>query len=73
MFYSLIFSYFYCFLNALPSVEYFDLACSMILLWSDGNISSPVRYSYLSILTEDNADVFAASLLMLYSNFLSSF
>ena len=28
--------------------EYINFACSNILLWSDGNISSPVKYSYLS-------------------------
>ena len=33
------------FSNALPSGEYVNLACSIIPLWSDGNISSPVRYS----------------------------
>ena len=34
------------------------------------NISSPVRYSYLSILPDDNADIFAASLLLSYCTFL---
>ena len=38
------------FSNALPSGEHVNLACSIILLWSHGNISSPVRYTYLSIL-----------------------
>ena len=33
-----------------------------MLLWSDGTISSPVRCSHLSILPEDNANIFAASL-----------
>ena len=37
----------------------------IILLWSDGNISSLVRSSYLSILPDNNADIFAASLLTL--------
>ena len=59
------------FLNVLPSGEYVNLVCSVILPWWDGNIFSPVKYSYLSILPENNADVFAASLLMLYGSFLS--
>ena len=55
---------FVCFSNALPSGQYVNFACSVILLWSDGNISSPVIYSYLSILPGDNADIFTASLLI---------
>ena len=55
---------FICFSIALPRGEYVNLACSIILLWSDGNISSPVRYSYLSVLSDDNGDIFAASLLI---------
>ena len=39
--------------------------------WLENNISSPVRYSYLSILADDNADIFATSLLILYCSFLS--
>ena len=62
---------FICFSNAFLSGEYAHLAGLIILLWSDGNISSPVRYSYLSILPEDNADVFAASLLISYCKFSS--
>ena len=59
---------FYCFIyfsHALPSEEYVNLTYSIILLWSYGNISSPVRYLYLSILPDDNV-IFAASLLILY-------
>ena len=41
----------------------------MILLWSDGNNSLPVRYSNLSILPDDNAYTFAASLLISCCNF----
>ena len=37
---------FICFPNALPNEQYVILACSIILLWSDGIISSPVRNSY---------------------------
>ena len=62
---------FICFSNALPSGEYVNLAGSIILLWSNGNIYSPVRYSYLSILPDDNAEVFAASLLISYCSFSS--
>ena len=58
------------------------MACSVILLWSDSNISSPVKNSRLSILPDDNADIadidiandnadFAASLLILYCTFSS--
>ena len=62
---------FICFLNDLPNGQYVNLAYSIILVWSDGNISSSVRYSYLSILLDDNADIFAASLLILYYSFSS--
>ena len=62
---------FICFWNALPSEEYVKLTCSIILLWSDGNISSPVRYWYLLILPDDNADILTASLFILYCSFLS--
>ena len=41
-----------------------NLACSITLFWSGGNISSPVRYSYISIFPDDSADTFAASLLI---------
>ena len=54
-----------------PNGEYVNLVCPVILLRSNGNISSPVRYSYLSILPDDNADSFAASLLILYCSFSS--
>ena len=48
-----------------------NLVCSIILLWSDGNIYLPVRYSYLSILPDENAEICAASLLILYCSFSS--
>ena len=51
---------------ALQSGEYVNLDCSGILLWSESNISSLVRNSYLSILVDDYANTFAASLLILY-------
>ena len=40
-----------------------NFACSIICFWLDGNISSPIRYSYLSILHDDKIDILAASLL----------
>ena len=66
LFFSLIFNCF-CFSNALPREEYVNFACSVILLWSDGNISSPVRFSYLSILPDNDTDIFAASVLTYFS------
>ena len=62
---------FICFSKAFTNGKYVNLACSIICLWLEGNISSPVRYSYLSILPQDNTDIFAASLLISYCNFLS--
>ena len=41
---------------------------STLIRW---NISSPVRYWYLSILRENYADIFAPSLLISYCSFLS--
>ena len=58
------------FSNVLPRGEYVNLASSIILLWSDGNIYSPVRYSYLLNLPDDNADIFAAYLLTSYCSFI---
>ena len=51
--------------------KYVNFSYSIILLRSDGHISSPVRYSCLPILLEDNADTFTASLLILYCSFSS--
>ena len=68
LFFSLIFNYFS---NVLPRGEYVNFGCSIILFWSDGNIPSLVRYSYLSILPDNNADIFAASLLISYCSFSS--
>ena len=45
---------FVCFSNALPREEYVSLACSIILLWSEGSIYSPVGYSNLSNLPDDS-------------------
>ena len=62
---------FICFSNASTRGEYANLSCSIILPSSGGNISSPARYSYLSILPYDKADIFAASLLISYYSFSS--
>ena len=60
---------FICFSNDSPRGECVNLAYSIILLWSDGNISLPVKNSYLSILPDDGADILVASLLILYCTF----
>ena len=57
--------------KAFPKGEYANLACSIICLLLKGNISSPVRYSHLLIFPDDNADIFAASLLLSYCSFSS--
>ena len=62
---------FVCFSRAFPKEESANLACSIICLWLEGNIFSPVRYSYFSIFLDDNAVIFAASLLISYYNFSS--
>ena len=58
---SIVFVYFS---TAFPRGVYENLACTIILLCSEGNFSSPVRFLYLLILPDDRADVFAASLLI---------
>ena len=65
LFYSFILNCF-CISNALPREEYVNLACSVILVWSDVNIPWPVRYSYLQVLPDNNADILAASLIASY-------
>ena len=62
---------FICFSNASTRGEYANLPCSIILPWSGGNISSPARYSYFSILPYDKADIFAAAFLISYYSFSS--
>ena len=61
---------FICFINAFLRREYVNCAC-ITLLWSGGSTSPPVKYSQLSILPDDNADVFATSLLISCCNFSS--
>ena len=48
-----------------------ELSLFYILRYFRGNISSPIRYSYLSILAYYNADTVATSLLMPCSDFVS--
>lgn len=43
----------------------------MSLFWSVGSISSLLRYSCLSILSDENTDIFAVSLCMCYQSFSS--
>ena len=59
-----------CFSKAFPKGEYSNSACSIICHSLEGNISSPVRYSYSSILPHNTA-IFAPSLLISYCNFSS--
>ena len=61
MFFPLLFD---SFSKAFPKGECASLTCSIILLWSD--ISSPVRYSFLSIYLDGIADIFAACLFISY-------
>ena len=60
-----------CFSKAFPKEEYVNLDCCIIRLEPEGSISSPIRYSCLSILPNDNADIFAASLFIIYCSFAS--
>ena len=60
-----------CFSKVFSKGEYADLICSIICLQLEVIISSPARYSYLSIFLDDNADIFAASLLISYYSFSS--
>ena len=69
MFFPLFFNCFCLFLKNLPHGEYANLACSITLLWSGGIISSPVRFIYLSNFPQDNADIFAVSLLISFCSF----
>ena len=55
-----------CFSKAFPKGEYANLVCTIICLRLLGNISLP-----LSIFPDENADIFAAFLLISYYNFLS--
>ena len=61
----------FCFSKAFPKGEYINLPFSIIFLRLEGNISSPVRYSYFYIFPDDNADTFVASVLISYWSFSS--
>ena len=63
--------FFVCFSKAFLKGEYINMACSIIWLRLEGNISSLLGYSYLSIFPDKNADFFAASLLISYCGFSS--
>ena len=52
-----------CLLEAFPRGEAVNLSCSIAWFWVKDNISLLVRNSYLSILPDDNATVFTASVL----------
>ena len=54
-----------CFSKAFPQGEYENLACSVICFWVEGNTCLPAMYLYLPIFPDDNADIFAVSLLIL--------
>ena len=45
------------FLKTFPKGEKVCLVCFVICSWLEGNISSTVRYLYLSILPDDKADI----------------
>ena len=51
--------------------EYASLFCSITCLWLEDNVSSLVIHSYLSIFPDDNADIFAASVLISHYSFWS--
>ena len=61
-----------CLSKAFTKGEYINVAYSIIWLPLEGNISSPLKYSYLSIFPDYDADIFAASLLIFYYSFSSS-
>ena len=82
--FSAAFMYFYpwpsnvfvCFFQVFPEEEKAHsiiilLACSIFLLWLGRSNFSSLKYSYVSILSGDNADIFAASMLISYYNFPS--
>ena len=54
------------FSKAFPKGGWVNLACFIICFWLDGNTSLPVRYSCLSNLPYNKADISAASLLISY-------
>ena len=61
--------FFVSFSKAFPERKYVNLDCCIVWVWLESTISSPVRYSYLSILPDENSDICAASLSLSYYNF----
>ena len=58
-----------CFSKVFPKGEYVNLACSFIWLRVESNVSSALRNSCLSIFSDDNSNIFVASLLISYWSF----
>ena len=67
----LIFKCLCLFFETFPRGEYVSLTCSTNWLWLRGNISLPVRYSHLLILSDGASDIFSVSLLILCFSFSS--
>ena len=68
LFYLLVYIYFfYLFCVCFSTRRTCRLTCSII--WTDGNVYSSVKYSYSSILIHENADIFAAALLISHCSF----
>ena len=60
---------FLCFSSTFSRGKFVNLACFIVLLQMKLNISSLGRYSYLSVLPDDNANIFAISPLRSCFNF----
>ena len=56
--------FFACFSKGSPNEDEVNLFCSIICFWLEGNISLPVSYPFLSIFSDNKADIFAASVLI---------
>ena len=69
MFYYLIFIRSYLFFKCFTEWRIYKPSLVYYSTLTEGNISLPVRYSYLSVLLDDYVYIFYASLLMLYCNF----
>ena len=62
-----LYIFFYLFCVCFSTRRTCRLTCSII--WTDGNVYSSVKYSYSSILIHENADIFAAALLISHYSF----
>ena len=67
LFVGIDFFFFYLFFECFSTRRTCRLTCSII--WTDGNVYSSVKYSYSSILIHENADIFAAALLISHYSF----